>query len=239
MMLKCLTICVVLIGIIIGIIHNSPPYLNTECVLLQMNCPKIKSQIINQQSDNKFKGFDLIAKSIKHWISNGEEIASQINIRIKGKESFNFYAADSIKTNNNFDEKSLCTIFSNTKVFASLLIGIAIDKKWIKSYDDPVTKYWKRFPTNKGIYNLKIKDILRHEGGLCVYEKHRIVFDIWNINADTYEIIRKSIEEEKITYYSGYKRCYHAISRGHILNEIFHLVEPKKRYMAKYYEQEI
>eukprot|EP01084_Bolivina_argentea_P071092 129284_1 len=238
-MLYCLGSCVVIIGIIIGIIHNSPPYLNTECVLFKINCPKIKSQIIQQSSMQDNNGYDLITKSMKHWIQNGEEIATQINVRIKGKESFSFYATDSLKTNNNFDDKSLCTIFSNTKTFAALLIGIAIDKKWITSYDDSVTKYWRRFPTNKGKYDLKIADVLRHESGLCVYAKHRVVYDIWNINADTYNIIRRAIEEESITYFDGYKRCYHTISRGHILNEIFHLVEPRKRYMAQYYEQEI
>ena len=56
--------------------------------------------------------------------------------------------------------------------------------------------------------------------------------------------LQRAIEDEKITFWedqSGVtrKRCYHTISRGHILNEIFHRVDPQKRYMAQFYEQEI
>jgi len=244
-MRACCAAIPVLLGILIAVVHHSPPYLSTRCTLGLGQCPQVKHATTGKhQGDKADDILNRIKQSITHWIDSGEEIASQLSIRRKGEEIFNFYAADTVRTGNRFDERSLVTIFSNGKTFEAMFMAMAVEQKWISSYDDPITKYWRRFPTNRKKYDIRISDVLRHEAGLCIYQRYRIVFDLWNINIASYELLRKAIEDEKITFWedqSGVtrKRCYHTISRGHILNEIFHLVEPQGRYMAQFYEQEI
>ena len=220
----CCAFLVAVVAITIGLIHYSPPYLATECLLFNIHCPVIDQKLV---TDDKHTKLQLIAKSITHWIESGEEIASQISIRSNTKETFNFYATDTLRTGDRFDDRSLCSIFSNGKVFEALFIAIAVDRKWIASYDDAVRKYWPRFPKRKGMADIQVKDVLRHEAGLCVYQHYRVVYDPWNINIATYDILRHTIEDERITYYDGHRRRYHTLSRGHNLNELFHAVEPR------------
>lgn len=59
---------------------------------------------------------------------------------------------------------TLTTIFSSGKSVASILMAIMVDQGHL-NYEDPVVKYWPEFG-NKDKSNIKVEDILRHEGGL-------------------------------------------------------------------------
>ena len=154
-----------LLAVLVALVHNSPPYYSLKCTALGIACPNIKSA-----TSGKLKAdptLSRIAQSISHWVESGEEIASQISIQRGGEEVFNFYAADTVRTEGRFDDRSLATVFSNGKTFEALFMALAVDQKWIASYDDPVTAYWPRFPTNRKKYSIRISDVLRHEAGLC------------------------------------------------------------------------
>lgn len=161
----CCSILVVVLAFTITIIHNAPPHLSLQCSGFGLYCPQITFAKSGKHKADET--LNRIVKSITHWIDTGEAIASQLSIRQKGNEIFNFYAADTVRTGDRFDDRSLITIFSNGKTFEALFMALAIDQKWIDSYDDPITKYWPRFPTNRKKYNIKISDVLRHEAGLC------------------------------------------------------------------------
>lgn len=64
---------------------------------------------------------------------------------------------------NNFKKEDTLHIMSVTKSITSLLIGIAIDRKEIKSIEDKVLDYFPNYKVKKGektIYDITIKDLL-------------------------------------------------------------------------------
>ena len=64
---------------------------------------------------------------------------------------------------NNFTKEDTLTVMSVTKSITSLLIGIAIDKGFIKSVDDYVMDYFKDYTPKRGekmIYDIQIKHLL-------------------------------------------------------------------------------
>lgn len=64
---------------------------------------------------------------------------------------------------NDFTREDTLHVMSVTKSITSLLIGIAIDKGYIKSVDDYVMDYFKDYTPKRGekmIYDVKIKDLL-------------------------------------------------------------------------------
>lgn len=64
---------------------------------------------------------------------------------------------------NDFTREDTLHLMSVTKSITSLLIGIAIDKGYIKSVDDYVMDYFKDYTPKRGekmIYDVKIKDLL-------------------------------------------------------------------------------
>ena len=256
-----------LTAFVINNIRKSHPHETTLCVLtggLLLGSPLIKSGETkqSQSKSNKNKKLNDIKSVLIDYIKNGQDIGSQISIFIKNKEILNFYAADSNRCIN-YNDYSLHTIFSSTKNIQALLIGIAINKGWIESYDDNVIKYWPKFPTKQQFYQvkneeiifdeiekepkyIKISDVLRHESGLNMFfGDDKIITFKCDINK-----IRKMIENSILRYrkYGDNKfkinvpksdRCYHGIIRGFILNEIFRRIEPQNRTMNEYFDQEI
>lgn len=60
-------------------------------------------------------------------------------------------------------------IFSSGKSVAAILMGCLRQEDKLQ-YDSLVCSYWPEF-TNGGKENLKISDIMRHEGGLRKFHK--------------------------------------------------------------------
>lgn len=68
---------------------------------------------------------------------------------------------------NGFNKASMAPSFSMAKSFISALIGIAIDKKQIKSINDPITKYLPELlKQDKRFAHIKIKDLLQMSTGI-------------------------------------------------------------------------
>ena len=68
-----------------------------------------------------------------------------------------------VASKNGFKKEDTMTVFSVTKSITSLLVGIAIDKGYIKSEDDYVMDYFKNYEPKRGektIYDVKIKHLL-------------------------------------------------------------------------------
>ena len=95
-------------------------------------------------------------KSLKNYSSKNDVNICQI-IAYKGNElCIEEY-------NNDFTREDTLHVMSVTKSITSLLIGIAIDKGYIKSVDDYVMDYFKDYTPKRGekvIYDVKIKDLL-------------------------------------------------------------------------------
>jgi CubicO group peptidase (beta-lactamase class C family) len=59
---------------------------------------------------------------------------------------------------------SLFLIMSSSKVVASILMGIMVSKGHL-NLEEKVSTYWPEF-AQKGKENIKVEDIMRHEGGM-------------------------------------------------------------------------
>ena len=89
--------------------------------------------------------------------------------------------------------------------------------------------------SQNGKENLKISDILRHEGGMPWFHKTIPVADLLP------EQIKKNsvgriIEEQGLMFppEEWGPREYHEATRGYILNEVFRRVEPEGRTMGEF-----
>ena len=129
-------------------------------------------------------------------------------------------------------------VFSCGKNISSIVVARLVDKGLLK-YDAKVAEYWPEFGIN-GKENIKIEDILRHEGGLTTL-KHsfeRNEFSKQNIKNN---VLGNIIESCEAIYPKNHfnvdgtisKRSYHATTRGLILNEIVRRVDPKGRTIGE------
>eukprot|EP01083_Nonionella_stella_P147880 467236_1 len=143
-----LSVFVAIIGIFIYVIHNAQPYRLLECVAFSINCPiAITYGTIDDKNSNR-DHLKPIKQIMQNWVRNGYSNGEQLSLFVNHQEILNIVAKDA-NQHPQFDQTSIMPVFSSSKNFASLAIGIAIQNKWIHSYDDKVIDYWSQFPTKK------------------------------------------------------------------------------------------
>ena len=127
-------------------------------------------------------------------------------------------------------------MWSSGNSVAAILMLMMEDRGHLK-YDEAVASYWPEFAKHqKG--KIKVEDVLRHESGLSNF-KQRI-----NVKFTSTENIKKNkigevIEDEHVEFPFGCYRYYHGVTRDLITNEIFRRVEPKKRTMSEFLNEEL
>lgn len=248
----------VLVAWILNNIKRSGPHHRLAYILTRLlSKPCVKSG--GSKIDDPDPNLTAIKDTLSDYILNGEDIGTQFSLWIDNKEILNYYAVDE-NVYPDYNESSLTLIYSSTKNVAAMLTSIAVNNGWIKSYDDEVIEYWPKFPTKaRYLYKdkktgniafesisddkrLHICDILRHESGLDIfYQPHKQLY----FSKTDYKTIKNWYETAQITWRKvkdpiiQSNRQYHGLTRGFLLNELFHRVEPKNRYMSEYFDQEI
>lgn len=81
---------------------------------------------------------------------------------------------------NDYKRKDLVNSFSTSKSILSLLIGIAIDDGYIKSINEPITKYIPEFE-KLGFKKIKIKNLLQMTSGIEFKEVYEPFTDAANL----------------------------------------------------------
>lgn len=109
---------------------------------------------------------------------------------------------------------SLCDVQSLTKGILSLLVGIAIDKKYIKNVDEPIAKF---FPnefenlTDKKKNAITIRHILNQTSGLSW--KGYLEHEEWLNSEDPISfVLNKKLENEPGKYYNYNSGATHLLS---------------------------
>ena len=129
-------------------------------------------------------------------------------------------------------------VFSCGKNVAAIVIATFVDKGYLQ-YDSKIVDYWPEFGKHNK-KDLKLEDILRHEGGLTNIN-HSFQWNEVSTENIKKNVIGSVIENCKATFPSNHanpdgsisKRGYHGMTRGFILNEIVRRVDPKGRTIGE------
>jgi hypothetical protein len=124
---------------------------------------------------------------------------------------------------------------SSSKIVSSILMGIMVSRGLLK-YDEKVATYWPEFAQH-GKENIKVEDIMRHEGGMHKFDSLLNPEDEWLENIKNNSMGR-AIENDRAAWFPGNPRKYHTISRDWISNEIFRRVDPEGRTMGEFMKSE-
>ena len=121
-------------------------------------------------------------------------------------------------------------IFSSGKSIEAIIMGMLYEKGLFK-YEDKVTQHWPEFGQNDK-EEVKICDILRHESGLAFFSKSISTFkDAWTENIKQNKI-GEFIEQESLHFPpeadgNKFKREYHSLNRGFMINELVRRLHPE------------
>lgn len=174
------------------------------------------------------------------------EMGSQLVIYHKGELVVDL-AGKSNRENSNYSFDTLQTIFSSGKNMECICVAKLV-QQGLLSYDDKVSDYWPEFGQNKK-QDITIADVMRHESGVPFFTNPN---DMSNGKLDRRITVEQLMDPEKIFIdrliegsgcYRGVSgdeiRHYHSITRGWIVCGIVRRVDPKRRSLSRFMQEEI
>jgi len=185
---------------------------------------------------NVAPGFELVRKEFQKNFELGEELSAQLCIVYKGEIIVDLWGS---KEDSSYTGKTLQCVYSCSKNLTALAIAKLVDRNLL-DYTDPVCKHWPEFALNDSRKSLlTVADVLRHEAGLQVLSKPISIEDCYPEMISS-NAIGQIIEQEALNFPDGeYRREYHYMTRGFILQEILRRVDPEHRTIGKFLKQTV
>lgn len=137
-----------------------------------------------------------------------------------------------VKSQSPWEENTLVNVFSSTKGVASMTIAVAHSQGLI-DYDEKVATYWPEFAQN-GKENITVRQLLSHQAGLSAVDEPLDEESLADLDQ-----VASALAAQKPAWEPGTKHGYHAISLGWYEGELIRRVDPKKRSLGQFFQEEI
>ena len=179
-------------------------------------------------------GFESVKLLYDHNMQTLAERSTQLCVYHEGQRVVDLWAT--ADEGNNFSGDTLVNVFSSGKSLETIAMAWLVGKGLL-SYSAKITEYWPEFGAN-GKGDLTVADLMRHEAGLATFNVSIIGEQLFTDNLKLNKV-GSIIEGQTPLYKDGSRREYHAITRGWIANEVFRRVDPARRTMGEFLEEEI
>lgn len=129
-------------------------------------------------------------------------------------------------------ENTMSVMYSTSKGFCALVVAMLADRGLL-DFKKPVSHYWPEFAQN-GKEKITVEMLMEHEAALPYFPE-----------AMTFDMLRdptamdKVIENAKPLWEPGTGHGYHAISLGFLVNGLVRRVDPEKRTVGQFLDDEV
>ena len=131
-----------------------------------------------------------------------------------------------------WEEDTVVPMFSSTKAVAASCMAIC-HSRGLFDYGDRVSDYWKEFGSN-GKQEITIAQLLQHRAGLSAIDRKLSMEMIRDR-----ERLEGIIAEQKPAWNPGERQGYHCWTIGWYISALLARIDPKKRRLKEFLEDEI
>lgn len=131
-----------------------------------------------------------------------------------------------------WEEDTMVLVYSTSKGITGLTLAYA-HSQGLFSYDDAVSKHWPEFAA-AGKEKITIRQLFSHQAGLPCLDFSPSIEDLRDLDS-----FAKKLAKQKPLWPPGTRHGYHAITLGFYQNEILRRLDPKKRSIGQYFQEEI
>lgn len=114
----------------------------------------------------------------------------------------------------------------------AVTLAMLVDRGLL-SYSDRVAKHWPAFGKG-GKEQITVKNVLQHSAGLHTLNATVALETLTDIDA-----VARLIEDAAPSFPAHTAKCYHAYTRGLILNELVRRVDPQHRTIGEFIASEV
>ncbi|MFW9921788.1 MAG: serine hydrolase domain-containing protein [Candidatus Thorarchaeota archaeon] len=178
-------------------------------------------------------GFEAVKTAFEENFEKRNELGAACCVYYKGEKVVDLWGGiKNEATGEPWEEDTMVIVWSTTKGIAGLTLALA-HSRGLFDYDDPISKYWPEF-AQQGKEKITIRQLLAHQAGLYSIEGQNDK----SIIAD-FDKLAEILARQKPLWKPGVYQGYHAITLGYYQSELIRRVDPQKRSLGQYYQDEI
>ena len=136
------------------------------------------------------------------------------------------------QTGEPWEQNTMVIVYSATKGLAAMTLAIAHSRGWL-DYEERVCTYWPEF-AQQGKERITVRQLLAHQAGLFAFDEpvdRSVVADL-----DRLAIV---LARQKPMWEPGTRQAYHAITLGFYESELLRRVDPQRRSLGQFFQDEI
>ncbi len=131
-----------------------------------------------------------------------------------------------------WEQDTMVIVHSATKGLAAMTLAIAHSRGWL-DYEERVARYWPEF-AQQGKEKITVRQLLAHQAGLFAIDEpvdRSVVADL-----DRLAVV---LARQKPAWEPGTRQAYHALSLGFYEGELLRRVDPRRRSLGQFFQDEI
>ena len=136
------------------------------------------------------------------------------------------------RTGEPWERDTMAIVYSATKGLAAMTMAVANSRGWL-DYDERVSTYWPEF-AQQGKEQVTVRQLLGHQAGLFALD---VPIDR-PLLADLYRLA-VVLARQKPAWEPGTRQAYHAITLGFYESELLRRVDPRRRSLGQFFQDEI
>ncbi len=177
--------------------------------------------------------FEAVRLAFEENFAKRDELGGACCVYFKGRKVVDLWGGiRNPKTGELWEEDTMVLVFSLTKGLSAMTLALAHSRGWL-DYEAPVAHYWPEFARN-GKEAITVRQLLSHQAGLHAFHS-RVDRDVV---ADPDRLAR-IMAREKPAFAPGSRYAYHLITLGFYEAELLRRIDPERRTLGQFFQDEI
>ncbi|MBX9591263.1 MAG: beta-lactamase family protein [Hyphomonadaceae bacterium] len=178
-------------------------------------------------------GFEALREAFVENFSHRNELGAACCVYHQGEKVVDLWGGIRNKeTGEPWEEDTMVLVFSATKGLAAMAMAVAHSRGWL-DYEERVCTYWPEF-AQRGKEKVTVRQLLSHQAGLFAFDEpvdRSVVAD--------FDQLAMVLARQKPAWEPGTRQAYHAISLGFYEGELLRRVDPQRRSLGQFFQDEI
>lgn len=178
-------------------------------------------------------GFEAVREVFAENFTQRGELGGACCIYYRGEKVVDLWGGVRNKASGEpWQENTMVLVYSTTKGLAAMTLALAHSRGWL-DYEERVCTYWPEFAQN-GKENITVRQLLAHQAGLFAFAE--AVDKSTVADLDRLAVI---LARQKPAWEPGTRQAYHAITLGYYESELLRRIDPHKRSLGQFFQEEI
>jgi len=178
-------------------------------------------------------GFEAVREAFIENFERRKELGAACCVYCRGEKVVDLWGGIRNKaTGEPWEEDTMVIVFSATKGMSGLAMALA-HSQGLFDYDERISKYWPEF-AQQGKDKITVRQLLAHQAGLFAFNEpvdKSVIADL-----DRLAVV---LARQKPAWEPGTRQAYHGLTLGYYESELLRRVDPKRRSIGQYFQEEI